>query len=163
MALPLAALILVVGGLLYMVFSGTSMEDFQAEHGHGHHHHHEAPHGGALIVLGLHDAHVEVTHDTATGEVGLFAHDGHLENMLVLDAEPITLEVRPDPEGDWMPITLLPDEDGEYRPIPERAMHFSAVVPALVGVERFGVRVPPLELAGRNYDGVTTSYPEGNE
>lgn len=159
---PLFTAALVVGGVAYCVVMGVGFDEFRTRHGH-HHHHHAAPHGGTLIVLGLHSAHVELVFDAATAALDFYALDGHAEQVYTLRAEPFSIEARPDENAPWIPVALAPSEDPADRPTPAFASRFMATVPELAGLERFQVRLPDLEIAGTRYRGVTTWFPEGNE
>jgi len=157
--LPILIAGLIVAALGYLMISGSSFEGFVEEHGHIH----LAPHGGTLIVLGMHSAHVEIVHDAASGAMDLYVLDGSAVNTFSMPAKPIEIEVRLLPDGEWTTVSLLPSEDPEFRPTETQTLKFSAVVDFLKGVDAFGIRLPAMEIAGTPYQGVTTGYPEGNE
>lgn len=157
--IPLVFLALIAGLMLYFVVTGTSFDTYMEEHAHVH----RAPNGGTLIVLGMHSAHIELVLDSSTGQLDLYPFDGHAVHPYSLPAEPLALGIRLDGAGNWDKVELLPSRDPNERPTQKSAYRFTARIPSLVGKEQFQVRIPALELAGKNYAGVETSFPEGNE
>jgi len=62
---------------------GEQAEEQPEEHGA-----HEAKHGGELVALGDHAAHIEVLHDDGAGTVTVYVYDGAVEPMEP-DAAPV--------------------------------------------------------------------------
>lgn len=159
-ALPIATVLFCGGAILTLLLTSNSFDGFMDEHGHGHGH--VAPHGGTLIMLGLHTAHVEIALEAESGRLYLYALDDEAVNLYALPATPITLEIRLAPEEDWHPLSLQPDDDPAYRLTESRSQRFSVVDPALIGRTRFDLRLPELTFAGRTFPKLTTRFPEGN-
>lgn len=157
--LPLLVLLavgLVVGGLLW---NERKHEDFIKAHGHAHH----APHGGALIMLGGHAAHVELLLDKDSGRLDAYLLDGHAEHPVRSDAPGIEIGWRLSGEEDWQRVLLAPVANALSGETVGDTSHFSTDLPALKGVEAFEVRIPPLRLRGTDFPAIETRYPEGNE
>lgn len=157
--LPIATLLLIGGALAILVVTGNSFESFVEEHGHAAH---VAPHGGTLIMLGLHTAHFEVVLDQDSGRLDFYALDDEAVNIYALPAEPIELGVRFNPGDEWRTLTLQPDDDPAFRPGPTRAQRFYVVEPDLVGRIKFDMRFPEMSFAGRTFPVLVTGFPEGN-
>ena len=157
--LPLLALLavgLVVGSLLW---NERKHEDFVKAHGHAHH----APHGGALIMLGGHAAHVELLLDESSGRLDAYLLDGHAEHPVRTEARGIELGWRLSGQDAWQSVLLAPVASALSGETVGDTSHFSAEVPALKGQKAFEVRIPPLRLRGPEFPAIETRYPEGNE
>lgn len=124
------------------------------------HHHHSAPHGGSLVELGQHAAHLEVVFQPSTGQMDIYVWDAHVENPIRLQTgKALALELS-DPSE--LKVSLEPVADplsGETR---ENTSHFSVTVQELEGVASFRGRVPEISVQGTTYQDVLIEYPSSH-
>lgn len=157
--LPLIACVLVLACLGYFWGSGRELEEFKQEHKH----HHQPPHGGALIELGDHIAHIELLHDPESATLTAYLLDGHAEHPVRVPDDTLAFEIRLDGSGDWVPVKLAATASALTGETKGDTSEFKAEVSLLRGKGKFAVRTPSLTIFGVNMDAVETRYPEGSE
>lgn len=158
--------------------------DHDHEHGHGHDHdhaheaesggsesdghaghHHAAPHGGTLIALGDHLAHVELVLDKETGGLVAYVLDGEAEKGVRI-AQPTLVVKATVGEGDAATVAevtlagVASDLTGETA---GDTSQFQGAHDALKGVERFAGELAAISVKGQELAGVAFKFPEGNE
>lgn len=136
--------------------------DHDQDHGGGGHVH-TAPHGGALVSLGDHFAHLEVVLEPRTGDVQVYVLDGEVEKGLRVPDESLTFSLTvPDAAGtielavSAVESTLTGETVGDSGTFAGRAE-------GLVGVERFSAVLEEVTVRGTTIRDVSFRYPEGNE
>jgi hypothetical protein len=148
----------------------------ESDHDHeGHGHDHEAPHGGTLIALGDHFAHLEIIHDATTGAITVYVLDGEAENPVRIEQESIILRFsqyeRAMTEGEAAGYTegfkQLPLE-AVANPLTGESVgdtsEFSGTAPFLVDpIARFTATLVKISLLGSDLENIEIEYPEGNE
>lgn len=146
-------------------------EDSGHDH-EGHSHHHEAPHGGTLIALGDHFAHLEIIHDATTGTITVYVLDGEAENPVRIEQERLVLnfgviEVS-SPGGSseaWTPLQL----EAVANPLTGESVgdtsEFtgSETYLASTTITGFKATLEKISLLGSDLENVEIQYPEGNE
>lgn len=157
--LPFVACVLVLTCLGYFWSTGRELEDFKEEHGH----HHEPPHGGALIELGEHVAHIELVHDPESAVLTAYLLDGHAEHPVRVPNDTLAFQVRADDSSDWMSVELKATASALTGETIGDTSEFKAEVPPLQGKKKFAVRTPDFTIVGVKMDAIETRFPEGNE
>ena len=157
--LPLAVLAGIAATLGYFYATGRTYEEFEAQHGHAHH----APHGGTLILLGDHAAHIELVHQASAGQLTAFLLDGHAEYPVRSEAAALEFQIRSSPDVPWSTITLAAVANPLSGETIGDTSEFSGSSEALAGIDAFQLRTPPLRLRGVDFAAVETTFPEGNE
>ncbi|MCC6698510.1 MAG: hypothetical protein IT365_23005 [Candidatus Hydrogenedentes bacterium] len=134
-----------------------------AVHGeNGHVHHHAAPHGGTLVALGEHVAHIELVLEPEEGYLTAYVLDGEAEHAVRIAARNISVEIsiegKPSQTLDLFAVSnpLTGETEGD-------TSEFSGQSDALKGLARFSGSVGKVTVRGIDFDGVAFSYPEGNE
>jgi len=138
--------------------------DHAHDHGHGGHHH-EAPHGGALVVLGDHFAHLEVLLDAEAGKLTAWVLDGEAEKPIRLKQDALMISVTPTEPAHKNPIPLSLGAvtkalTGEK---PGDSATFETAHERLKGLKRFDAELLEITVKGSEIQGVKFKYPEGNE
>lgn len=144
----------------------------EAEHDHdheegegGHGHAHSAPHGGTLIALGEHFAHLELVVDATAGKATVYALDGEAEKPLRLPQEKIGLSITRK-VGDAVSSATL-ELLAVTNPLTGEQVgdssEFSGESELLKGADRFEGVVQSVSIQGETLEGVRFAYPEGNE
>lgn len=153
-----------------LLVGGCGGHDHDHEHGHGHDHEHgddhghthEAPHGGALVELGEHVAHLEVLVDAETGDVSVWVLDGEATNAVRIAQESIALTFAAGEDGSIevsaaaVASTLTGETVGD-------TSEFAGSDEGLAGFERGEVTVASVSVKGQSHENVSFPYPEGNE
>lgn len=143
-------------------------DDHDHEHADGeeHGHHHAAPHGGTLVALGDHFAHLEILLDPETGKMTVYVLDGEAENPVRLVQEEIEFSVALKREGEGTSVTMLQARAVENPLTGETvgdSSEFTVESDKLIGVAAFSAVVSTLEIKGEKIDDVEFDFPEGNE
>lgn len=127
-------------------------------------HHHAAPHGGALVALGDHFAHLEIVLDPAMGGLVAYVLDGEAEKALRIAQESLVLSV-PSGQGDGSRLeAVLAAQANELTgETAGDSSEFRGEVPALKGATAFEATLAKIEIKGETIEGVKFGYPEGNE
>jgi hypothetical protein len=157
--LPIAVVIVLAAIVLWMMASGREYEAFVEEHGH----HHVAPHGGTLIMLGDHTAHIELVLEPDSGHLTAYLLDGHAEHPVRIADETLAFDVQLEGSEAWRPVTLEAVASSLTGETVGDTSAFEATVSELVGVEAFGVKTPAFTIRGVEMPGLETRFPEGNE
>lgn len=157
---PLEIVIIAFIGLfcLYLIATGTDIESFRQKHGH----HHTAHHGGVLVCIGMHKAHLELVHEPESGNLTVYVLDDQGENYYFLDLHDLPLQIKRQEENTWTDITLPAIEDNTIGSRSGRSCIFKNMVPELVAQDRFQVRIPDLEFFGNLYPSFVVTYPDGS-
>ncbi|MCC6487298.1 MAG: hypothetical protein IT364_07340 [Candidatus Hydrogenedentes bacterium] len=127
-----------------------------------HVHHHEAPHGGTLVALGEHVAHIELVLESEEGYLTAYILDGEAENAVRVASRYIPVEIsvegKPSQTLDLFAVSnpLTGETEGN-------TSEFSGQSDTLKGQSRFRGRVGKVNVRGIDFDGVAFSYPEGTE
>ena len=140
--------------------TGTRDGEHAAGGAGAHGHHHVAPHGGALVALGDHFAHLELVFDAGEDRLTLYVLDGAARDGVRVTLPELRLRIRT--EREELPLVLEPVEralTGETR---GDSSEFSAVVPALRGAAHFEATVAAIRLKGQDYTEVVIPYPAGD-
>ncbi len=139
--------------------SATSVATPAETHGHeDHHHDHAAPHGGTLIALGEHFAHLEILLDSGSGTVTVHVLDGEVESPIRLPGTPILMVLE---GGETATLTPVANElTGETE---TDSATYRATVESLKGRDKFEATVKELDIKGSKLTDVKVNFPEGNE
>lgn len=134
------------------------------DHDHdGHHHHHEAPHGGTLIELGDHVAHLEAVLDPESGLLTLYVLDGEAEHPIRVPETLLELTLEAPALDGAVALMLDPVESVLTGETAGDTSQFSVENAMLVGLERFTGRISAITVRGQEFREVKFSFPEGNE
>jgi len=149
----------------------AACKDKHAGHDHGkpgdakkesaHQHEHTPPHGGAPVVLGEEEYHLEVVRDAAAGKLQLYVLDGHMDKFVRIAAPAI--EVTATHAG--APQTL------SFKPVPNSATGekvgdtalFEAQADWLKTATNFDAVVKFVDVKGKAFKDVKFNFPKGNE
>jgi len=137
-------------------------EDVDHEHGH----HHEAPHGGTLVAVGDHFAHLEIVLDSEAGKLTAYVLDGEAENPVRLAQDHIEFSLALKSEEGGTTVTMLEAKAVENTLTGETlgdTSEFAVESEKLKGIEEFSAVVSTLEIKGEKVEDVEFDYPEGNE
>jgi len=133
-------------------------------------HKHVAPHGGTLVALGEHFAHLEVRVDPEKGELHLWVLDGEAAGAGRIHQDEIQMKIRGVRDASGRPLTSETVElhlEGRANPLTgETRSHtseFRGRSPALRGAARFEALIRSLEVRGVDVQVVRFPFPEGNE
>jgi hypothetical protein len=131
------------------------------DHDHDHSHHHAPPHGGTLVVLGYHFAHLEVLLEKETGKLTAYGLDGGAENPLPISMPALPISIQAADTS--FTLTLAPVANALTGETAATTSEFSATHDSLVGVERFSATIPRLTIKGATLKSIQFRFPEGNE
>lgn len=127
-------------------------------------HHHEAPHGGALIAIGDHFAHVELVVEADAGRLSLYVLDGEARGGVRVAHESLNVHVSEiDGEATDLSLTLEPIASSLTGETVGDTSHFQADHEQLAGAQQLVAELATVEIRGQTIDNVTLRYPEGNE
>lgn len=147
-------------GTLVLVGCGGS-HDHDHDHDHGSHGHaHQAPHGGALGMLGNHAFQIEIVPDPIRRELDLYVLDGGAQHFVRIGAESIEGTARAG-SREWQLNFRAVASEATGESVGNSSL-FSASAPELVGLREFVVSFERLELLGQVYENVAIPYPEGS-
>ena len=146
--------------------AGHDHEHDHDHEGHDHEGHaHKAPHGGTLVAIGSHFAHVEVVVDAETGRISAYVLDGEAERPIRIAQKNLPIKVKlldgPEPRGmafnlEAVANTLTGETAGD-------TSEFSLTNDKLKGVTRFEGTILSLEIQGQSVKDTEFKFPEGNE
>jgi hypothetical protein len=149
--------------------AATKPADDAGEHA-DHEHAHTAPHGGTLIALGDHVAHLELVLDAATGKLSGFVLDGEAEKGVRIAQDVLMIHIeerrlKGATEGDRSPVKveLAAVANALTGEKPGDTSEFVATSNTLKGVERFLGFVDKITVKGQEFLRVSVTYPDGNE
>ena len=157
--------------ILALVLSLSACKDKHEGHDHGkpgdakkeaaHKHEHTPPHGGAPVVLGDEEFHLEFVREAAAGKLQLYVLDGHLDKFLRIAVPAI--EVTATIGG--VPQTLA------FQPVANPATGekagdtslFEAQADWLKTATNFDAVVKLVDVKGKAFKDVRFNFPKGNE
>ncbi len=125
-----------------------------------HSHPHEPPHGGAVVVLGDEEYHLEVLADAEEGWLRVYVLDGHMDTFIRLPVPHVDLVIRTD--GQEQPLRLTAVRRPGEETGPSETALFEARADWLKGLDRFEAELVRLPIRGREYRHVRFAYPEGH-
>lgn len=145
-----------------MVLSGCAGGGHDHEHDDhaGHAHVHQAPHGGALGMIGDHLFQLEVVSNRDAGRIELFVLDGEAERFVRIAAPEIE-GVAELGDSEWL-LRFQAVANAATGEEVGNSSHFVAEAPNLVDMPEFELRFDRLELLGRTFEGVSIPFPEGS-
>lgn len=133
-------------------------------------HSHTAPHGGTLVALGEHFAHLEVRVAPSTGLIQIWVLDGEASGAVRIQTPSLELKVRNlrDARGrvlrkESLTVTLGGVSNMLTGETAGNTSEFEGFSPALKGVARFEALIRHLKVRGVDVDVTRFDYPEGNE
>ncbi|GMV93307.1 MAG: hypothetical protein AMXMBFR82_30850 [Candidatus Hydrogenedentota bacterium] len=129
---------------------------------HDHHHHHDAPHGGTLIALGDHVAHMELVVDAAAGSVTAYVLDGEAENAVRVSAPELEVVVQPE-SGDPFSVRLEAYANVLTGETVGETSEFRGQSDKLKQLVRFRGSIPYLTVRGVEFRDIHFRFPDGNE
>ncbi|MGH7163197.1 MAG: hypothetical protein ACREID_06920 [Planctomycetota bacterium] len=124
-------------------------------------HDHVAPHGGALVTLGDHFAHIEVTLDPETGALSLYVLDAEAEKGVRVSQEGIDLSVTLD-DGTEVAVALRAFGTALTGERPGDTSQFLGAHERLRGLAEFTARIDAVEVRGRRFEAVAVDFPHGD-
>lgn len=142
---------------LFAAFLLGACGDKDAEHGHGpdddhdhaHEEHGEGEHGGAILELGAHEAHLELLHKPDTGAVSVWVLDQDLKELPI--ADPVVLNLVFESGPKQLTGTPVSPKDG-------KTAHWSFRDEALKGEPKSG-RIQ-VKVGGKTYN---PEYDDGHD
>jgi hypothetical protein len=143
---------------------GEDHDHEHAEEGNGHHH--EAPHGGTLVAIGDHFAHLEVVLDSEIGKMTVYVLDGEAENPVRLKQQNMEFSMAlkgADGVTNVIMLEATPVENTLTGETVGDTSEFVVESEQLKGVDQFSAAVSTLEIKGETVADVEFDFPEGNE
>jgi len=142
--------------LLTMVLGLTS--GAYAEHAH------KAPHGGALVELGEHFAHLEVVVHAASGTMTIYVLDGEAEKPIRLKAKKLEIEVtsindkKAEVKLELKPVasSLTGEQEGD-------SSQFEVKSDKLKEAKYVLGKLKEIQVKGKKFEKVEIDFPHGNE
>lgn len=130
-------------------------------------HSHPAPHGGTLIALGDHFAHVELVLNKETGELTAYVLDGGAENPIRIEQTEISILIGDEPEGaepdarvKLALAAVANDLTGEKV---GDSSEFKGTSTELVDADHFHASLESVTIKGQTMEKVFIHFPDGNE
>jgi len=157
----------VASTLAVLVLCSLSTPSFGAEENGkekkgGHHHEHKAPHGGCLVAVGEHFAHIEFVLDAATGKLTAFVLDGEAEKAVRIKQKEIKLKIeglgdkKIELELQAVANVLSGETAGD-------TSQFEATHEKLKGAKHFDGEIDKIEIKGQKTKDIDFDFPHGNE
>jgi len=149
--------------LIVCSFSTASFSAEEKEKKKGHHHHaHNAPHGGCLVAIGEHFAHVEFVLDAATGKLTAYVLDGEADKSVRIKQKEIKLKI--EGLGDKkFEVELVALENALTGETAGDSSQFEVVSEKLKGAKHFDGKIDKIEIKGQKTKDVEFDFPHGNE
>jgi len=130
-------------------------------------HHHEAPHGGTLVALGDHFAHLELVLDDQNGQLTAYALDGGAEGAVRLAQKEIKLSISVEADSNIGAQTAEVVLSAVANPLTGESVgdtsQFDGQSNFLVGLKHFDCVVEQLTIKGSDLSDIEFEFPEGNE
>jgi hypothetical protein len=135
--------------------------DSEAEH----HHTHTAPHGGTLVPLGDHFAHVELVLDAASGKLTVYVLDGEAGNAVRVVQPTLDISIaklgQPVNQGDYLSLTatanpLTGEKEGD-------TSEFTITSEKLQGLTEFQGIIQSITIKDEELKSTKFKFPGGNE
>jgi len=143
--------------------------DEQADHDHAageeaHAHHHDAPHGGTLVELGDHEAHLEfvVQEEHPNYKLVVYVLDGGAEKPVRLQTKRISLLVTISGQ-EPRPIDLYAVGNELTGETVDESSQYEIEMSELKEVSEFKVTIPKISVRGIDYENIAFNFPQGNE
>jgi len=129
-------------------------------HDHNHDHHHAAPHGGTMVALGDHMAHLELVLDSQNGTLTAYILDGEASNAVRLAQPAIDIRLIKDPatkQGENLVLKAVANAlTGEKE---TDSSEFSITSDLLKGTTEFSAIIQSVTIKGQEFKGVEFKYP----
>jgi Flp pilus assembly protein TadD len=122
-------------------------------------HEHSTPHGGALLELGEEFARLEFVLDATTGRLTAYALDGKAEKAVRVKQSSIEITIF-NPAAVVKLYGVANSLTGESA---NDTSEFAGESDALKGASSFDGMIRAVTIRGRQFKGVTFSFPDGNE
>jgi len=130
------------------------------DHDHNHDHHHAAPHGGTMVALGDHMAHLELVLDSQNGTLTAYILDGEASNAVRLAQPAIDIRLIKDPatkQGENLVLKAVANAlTGEKE---TDSSEFSITSDLLKGTTEFSAIIQSVTIKGQEFKGVEFKYP----
>ncbi len=129
-------------------------------------HAHKAPHGGALVEIGDHFAHVEVVLDDTTGKLTAYALDGHADEPVRLKHDALEIAIKPRQDSPTTPpltVRLAAVANKLTGETVGDTSQFEGIVPQLKGAGTFDASIRKIEIRGKTFEALDFNFPRGNE
>jgi len=124
-------------------------------------HEHRPPHGGAPVVLGHEEYHLELNLDAAAGKLTAYVMDGELEKFVRIAAPSFTVEVTaPRPEPPLVFRAIANPATGESV---GDTSQFEAQAGWLKAASNFDAVLTSLTVRAKIYTNVSFNFPKGND
>jgi hypothetical protein len=126
-----------------------------------HKHEHKPPHGGAPVVLGDEEYHVELVLDAPAGKLDAYVFDGELENFTRVTAASFDVTAKLPGRDEVLSFKAVPNNaTGEK--IGDTAL-FEAQADWLKTATTFDAVLKELTVKGKSYQNVAFNFPKGND
>jgi hypothetical protein len=144
------------------VIIATAMLTMSAAMAEGHAH--KAPHGGTLIELGDHVAHLELVLDAKTGKLTAYVLDSGAEKGVRLKQKDIQIKINDINEEDAdvkltlkaVANVLTGEKEGD-------SSEFTGQHEKLIGAKHFEGEIKKIKLKGEDLEDIDVDFPDGNE
>jgi hypothetical protein len=133
------------------------------DHDDDHGHHHEPPHGGTLVALGDHVAHVELVLNSDAGKLTLYTFDGEAETAVRIPGGAVSLQVVPEGADAPIELELIGVANSLTGETAGDTSEFTVTDDALKGLKQCAVVIPSITIRGATFNDVHFPFPEGNE
>jgi hypothetical protein len=126
----------------------------------GHGHQHTPPHGGAPVILGKEDYHLEFVLDSTNGTVRAYILDSHMDKFIRVTNESFTVTAKLVGKPETLVFRAVANNaTGEK--VGDTAL-FEAQAGWLRGATAFAAEVDELTVRGKKYTKIPFSFPKGN-
>lgn len=143
--------------------AAKSPEKHADDHDHGHGHTHTAPHGGTLIALGDHFAHLEFVLAADTGKLTIYVLDGEAEKPIRVAHPELNLSIRKPGDAAELELTLPAIANALTGEKSGDTSEFSVTDERLKGVKEFQGTLKKLTVKGKDHVDLAIPFPKGNE
>ena len=126
-----------------------------------HKHEHTPPHGGAPVVLGEEEFHLEFVRNAAAGKLQLYVLDGHLDKFVRIAVPAI--EVTATIGGVLQTLTFKPIANPATGERAGDTSLFEAQADWLKTATNFDAVVKLVDVKGKAFKDVKFNFPKGNE
>lgn len=133
----------------------------EAQKAAAHKHEHTPPHGGAPVVLGEEEYHLEVVRDAAAGKLQLYVMDGELEKFIRIAAASIEVTAQVNDKAEA--LTFKPVANPATGEQAGDTSLFEAQADWVKTATNFDAVVKLVDVKGRPFKDVKFNFPKGNE
>ena len=128
------------------------------------HHEHKAPHGGTLVELGEHFAHLELVLDATTGTLTAYVLDHEAEKSVRLKRGEIAATIaNVDQKKDSFDLKLLAVANVLTGETESDSSEFASRAEQLKDAKAFTLTIKALTIKGKQLTNVEAQFPAGNE